>query len=390
MSESVHDSGRLPRRCNMNIRCCLCVSKTGVRSLQSPSCPKRKSLVDWLFESLCSINGLQFSDKPGRWRNGLFLFIWCCVSTFRTWFAISKVYVVFLVNKEVIGLAKIMMVFGGCALTLTTTYNSFVFVRKGESMRKLLRSEGRSLRDFLLPTIFVILNNASPLWVLGSSNYYEGTVAVIYMLCDTITMSGFFCVYTDILESIFQRHENILLSVQSLPKQAESSIVVKKWQARRIIRETNALFAVILSMYYIQAPLIFVIGLAQTMEQTSKLGDSCMILLVLCSFVGLLWLGAIRCSAIASACCGTEHVFAEAIDSCDSICRRCQKQHLRVLAYREDWDSLKMAFFSQNAPNLVGYLVTCMTCVAVVLQFDIKVVRNMANWSSQMRGNSTT
>lgn len=349
--------------------------------------PQGRTLVDHVLNVVCLLTGFQVHGKEKPWQGFLRKFVWLCVSVVYLWLSFERSLKTVANSSGPASLIAVTLHLNECLYALTTVYVTFVFIDRRECVATLMQKNGRRLRDFFIP-----LSSVMPFYILEIFFTGDSCVQCVLFRASSVyamtIMSRFFLIYTDILENFRRLHQDILNIVQGLGvpgNRRSGSLVEKKWRLRELLQKTNSLFAWILAAYYIQMVLTTVVGLSSIFGTVSRFNSGALLLLGLALLVLQFCVLAMKSSTCIRLNQEAENVISKKSDSCSSICSRCQEKHLRLLRYREEWDSLKVACFTHGVPNLLSYAVTCVTCVAVLLQFDFRVVESLSKLATEGR-----
>lgn len=361
----------------MSNACAICVLKKVTCAASSIGGVRQpKVATDRVFDVLCAVNGLQVCGSQSKWQNYILKLVWLCVSTLYCTAIVKNRLEEFLAAKQKLNLTWIVGRINEFYFVLTSLHATFIFVTRRESIVSLLKTGNRRVRDVVLPWV-TMLPYIVMVIVFGTAENLIRRVALVHAL---IMTAGFNLVYTDILEN----NRALLRDVSRCVERLElSSVARKKWHVREQIQKTNDSLAWLLSGYYVQILVGIVLSFTDTLAETKSYDAGYMSFGALLSFMFQIFLLAYGSSACASLCQKTEGSFSKLIDISDAACEKCQGKYLRVLKFREEWDSLKVGCFSQNVPNFLSFLITCITCVAVLLQFDFKVMGILSRLASQ-------
>lgn len=344
-----------------------------------------KTVVDRIFRALCFINGLHVGAKPRRWQTIPYKLIWLCTAILHIG-VVSKTMLEYSVTTEdKPSLTVLLERANDCLYVVTNLYVVFVFITKRDLINTLLQTRNRRFSDLVIPLAAMLPYTAS------ASIFLTGDETVQQLLLEACTehgnliMTGFNLLYTDVLRNNHELLQDILRSVRELEL---NNLTEKKWHVREQIRKTNDIFAWILSAYYLQILVAIVLSFGGTLSQETEFGPGCVIFLALSSFMLQHWRFASTSSDCISKCHEAEINFSKLVDRADTVCETCQMRYFRLLHFRGEYDSLRVGCFSQNTPNFLSYLITCITCLAVVLQFDFKVMGAMTKLAERNHGSS--
>ena len=366
-------------------RCDLCAVKWDIDGPGTPNvAPKEKTRADRLFQVLCLIVGLQVHGKQKKWQNRLSKVAWFGVSILCVSPVLQEAFHVLVVQSGPVSLTVVIANLNYCLFTFANVFATFVFVSKREIVVPLLQKNGRKLEDVLCPLLRMAPNLISPAVCQSSgTENSEDLYARVSLAFGVAITTGFLLIVADVLIELSKLHQDLLSSIEVIGKGRPGSLVRKKWHLREQLQQSNDLFAWILSIFYFQVVLSAVLTLSLSLGESPQFDSYLLGLSALIGLTSQIWSLASKSSACLRMCDEAENLFSKFVDTNNTICRRCQVKHFRLLRYRDEWDAVKVACFTQSVPNFLRYMVTCITCVAVVLQFDFKVVGTLSELASK-------
>lgn len=267
-------------------------------------------------------------------------------------------------------LAEVTSEVGGFTYVLSGFFAMLVLARRSENIRILLRSDGRCFRDVIFPVLL-----ASPFIVSGfrkiaMKNRFASICTEVLCMHPHLTLVSFFIIYGDILSNLTRRNLRILKSIRE--EQYMSHSIAAKWEVRDGIREMNSLFTSTLALCYIEFFVAVVFLFAKLVGQTLSITDKLWLLVNASGIVLQLYLFSRMSSKFTSISLETEyHLLKRSLLE--------TSPEVMVFRFREEWDVPRCAVFAQSVPNFLRYLASTVTCVAVILQFDFKVLGEIAD-----------
>ena len=365
----------------MDSRCDVCAPKK--RSHHEKPVERnlsREGIIDLAFRAICLLNGLQVSGKQGVLGGLLLKLVWLGLSTlYAVTFILCKLREFRDENHE-LSLTRIVREINLFGFILTSLYGWFVFLTKQERIVRLLRTGNRRMIDLAMPCIsmspYILLAAISCDWTASPVTVIQ-RVGLIHCM---VIGAGFFLVYTDILENNRALFQEISRSVDELEL---SSVAEKKWLARDQIQKTNDLFAWILSAFLVQIPTTIALTFTDLLRGVNFNAFGPYGFLGLFTLTLQLFELARRSTACVSLRRETSMGFARIAETTDVICAACQSKFIRILEFSEECDSLKVGHFPLSVANFLSFLISSIACVAVILQFDFRVMGALSKMASQ-------
>ena len=349
-----------------------------MKSSQQPSEAVRFSarLSSVVFRFVCSCHGLDLGFPRIRVVGIAF---WLVVSA-------SYPFTVLLyfrhqthLTQDEVSLSDVMAAVGGIVYIVSTLASVNAFIVKHKKVERLLRSDPTAPED-----VFVSMLCSAPFFVtcIGVISRAKDVVLLIgYMNYVSFDFSkiAFFIIYANVSSSLLARLGRLNKVIQRAGMRRDY-LTREKLSIREDIMTVNSIFARYLSLHYVQLFVDVVFDFAAVMGDLLRNYEKAFLLASLCTRMIMLHQAARKGSLIISQCLDTEfQLWALGIDRPDVHKSATLWETMRVFRFREEWDTLKVACFTSSSANFFRYLSTVVTCVAVVMQFDFKVLRTMTN-----------
>lgn len=331
--------------------------------------------ADRVFWVLCTITGLCFESRRNSYSRIL------CIFGLIVTAAVSFCSLPWWFYKEgtLTSSSSVILLAGVISKTVTLRWK-ILFIREYDSFEFILRSRGRRSTDLLpflsplfpkLVLTFKILSEATTWWV----PFCEMT-----HLFYTFSMSSFLMLYADAITKILGIQNDLMLSLENLDSSSDAdSLIPRKWLIRDLTAKVNALFARFMVVFYFKllttVILLFNLIALQTSESTELYLTYVWIIAALLQIL----LTVRKCSTVNTNNLRLEsYVFKLAYEESRGI----DANFLSVFRVREEFDDLKVGTFTIDIQNFLKYLTFCVTIVAIVLQFDYRIVRQLNNSNS--------
>lgn len=249
------------------------------------------------------------------------------------------------------------------------------FMLNNDSFDYVLQVSGRRLRD-----IFPLLLCLCPYLILNFvaiSQFADRSLQlgrIVFVLYDFSRMN-FLMLYNDALIKILKIQIELKVSIATpMTATSRDEISSRKWLIRDLITKVNDLFALPLIMFYLHFLTMVVCFFCDFFGQSSELNELSVIMAsVLCDIFQALSL-VNKCSTVAAHNAELEgYVFKQTLSKDGD--ELVDADFLAVFRLREECDFLRVASFTIDIRSFLKYLTFCVTLVAIVLQFDYKVVR---------------
>lgn len=267
------------------------------------------------------------------------------------------------------------------ALSLSSMFS---MIRRHEKIERLIRKSGRSSKDVLSFVIILV-----PCFIREAAAGFEhGTIlfSLIVISFISLEVSATICmmIYYDTVKNLLNDLRLLDVALERPPRDLRE-LMSDKWRNRDRIGALNAIFATPLCLGYAQIFLSTIFTLAFSIGNTTDLREMFLRVSGYLCYVFLYFLLAREASCIKTQCLET-HSKLLRCSITDSPLAHSAADAERHFRFDQDLDSLRIGCFDQSVSNYMRFLSVVTTCVAVVLQFDYKVVRTINKLSGQMAG----
>ena len=255
----------------------------------------------------------------------------------------------------------------------------FSVMREHDKLEALLQRHGRSFRDIIAPLLGLIVE------LTGSALNFTGPLANLpataYMITDVLR-AVFFMIYTDIIRGLSRSQEQAL-KLLSTPCGFKDAIA-EKWSIRNRINVVNSIFGRTLPAYYLLSSTIAIFTVSRAIMTSDPLSPLHAVLMVitLLSLMFQLFVLAYRSDALKRQSLEIEYDLLKRIRPHSDQNSRLLEL-LVVFRFRDDWDNLQIGCFVHDLGNYVKFLASLVTFIAVILQFDYRVVRDFSTMTKE-------
>lgn len=345
-----------------------------------PGKVETSSILNLIFSVGCLLLGVRSPSLKKHWVDRVFLFLWTILLIAALYSVPREAYEFFSATPRPEGLCLTLIEVYYVVLSLTAFF-TVVWVRVNrENIEPMLRKRGRGLSDVLLPLTVAAMELAWPIYS-AFHNSRETTYRMSLRMVLKLTPLVSFLILMDLIAVVTHDQREILRSLREFNLNFHA-LTAKKWRIREVIRVANSTFAQIFLVTYIQSFIlvIFVLGnaISGVLSGTTGVLASALLLSIMVLMIVL----AKKCSSFYALCIETDQLLLEGIRS-SKLCRSCHADLSSVLRFNEAWDTFKLGCFTHSSENFLKFLATGLTCVAISLQFDIRVIRALNALSSQ-------
>lgn len=339
-----------------------------------------RTFADVFFQVLLAFYGLQTSSAPRRWITLVSSLFWITMVTVFP-FGDPKDAVVRLISagSSRLSLSELMGNFGVISYSIMAVYSVFLLTRRHKEIEPLLQRSGRSMTYVLQFVVFI-----APITVFSILPIYSNMGVSVQLKCLTfllfyVSTVAFQLVYEDVVENLVKSHARLRVSLM-FPKLSWSTLTSEKWRIRDQTRDINSVFSFPLTIFYLQLLWVTVYHIGEIIERKQTLLNA--FLLGLCGFL-------IVAQILRLACCSSEVIKLCLEQESELLRRLCRDATLtntenaaiKLMQFREEWDSLRVGCFVHSLANFLRFVSVLTTCVAVVLQFDFRVMRKISSSS---------
>lgn len=264
--------------------------------------------------------------------------------------------------------AKITSDLGGFLFLGFGFYAASVIMGCRVDIQDLLQKSGRRVQHIALPALCALPAVAYAAETFASGRGLVPKITEVLCMHTKFTMISFFMIYTDMLATLQHRNREILESIQA-GHNSDCSIPAK-WKLRDAIGTMNCIFGRTLALFYIES-FMAAIHTFSTLGGSSH--DSRERVVLLSNVVGIvlqLLVLAVNSSALVATSLRCEYHLSKVFRPDSSI-------ELLVFKLRDEWDLPKVGYVFLNVSNFLKFLASAVTCIAVILQFDHRVLRKL-------------
>lgn len=295
---------------------------------------------------------------------------------------------------QVSSLAKVTRSVNDCISLATIVYTLWLIMLKRPKILDLLKRSNQTWITHVVFTLigipFVAVNIKLCMdgYFAGNSHQIIRNICIIGMhhLRTFLLM-----VYLEITSSL-KEHCRLLHSASMKPLVKMETLVIEKWAIRDEIHMCNSLFAMPLSLLYVQIFLRIIVSLNYLFTGTLHI-EPFVYIVGQAFYLTEVFIVAQRSSELTAYIYNVErNVFQKSrkillgaicLTPSDDLPLQCE-----VLCFNEKWDSLRVGFYVHSQGTFVAFLVTSVTCIAVVLQFDFKIVQIIKDLADRVGENT--
>lgn len=260
--------------------------------------------------------------------------------------------------------------------------------------------EGNRAHDWMPKIVFILLSLLTIvvyIWlatVFYFRRSYNQCLTFIFYLHRLLVRIFLIFIYLETL-SVLEYQCRFLLALSRGGGNKVHNLIVHKWLIRSAITALNKLFALPLVFTYLQ----FVIG-SVILINRGIAGKMRLRLWIYAASIGCLlamtYMMACRCVRIVNILIDVERQVLRQLGSYHwfdgmpfAIKQPPQTYSLyqwKILCFDEKWDSLRIGFFVHGQQTFASFLATCVTSLAVIMQFDYKVISVVNNLAWEYGG----
>lgn len=327
-----------------------------------------------VFRFACACHGLKTGFPKVRISGLIVWFIVAATSPFTV--SLYFLHMTFL-SEDQPGLSDVTGAIGAFNFMLSEFAAMFAFIFKHETVERLLQIDVRNGGDVLFPMICSIPFFITCASIINRMDNDAVMIGYANYVGFELSMTVFFMVHSNVSESILAQ----LKELHELTRKADVSwnhLLLEKLRIREQMALANSIFARPLAFYHIQVFIAVVFDFASIMGHTMHIHEKSLLMASLFAYLIVLAYAARKGSTILSQCVETEfQIWKLVVSRADLRQTGRQSEVIGIFRFREEWDTLQVASLTLTSRNFLVFLSTVVTCVAVVLQFDYKVVRTI-------------
>lgn len=336
-----------------------------------------RTFSDSVFHVVLAIHGLKSRFTPRRWMRLASVVFWLTALMFFPYSAPLFVYDKVVLKKR-LSLSQITTSFSAVSFSCFSSYSALLLRWKHTEIEPLLRKRGRTVRNVPLFLMLII-----PELILDyvKAPRERGFVACISFY--TYTLQYFstlvtFMIYNDLADELILKLSKLCIAVRDSGPNNE--LIRTRWGYRDQIRRINSIFALPLCLFYMQMLLTTIHVTADLILQDLAYSVVFLTTLSYACIVFQLLFVAYKASNVRAMSEEIGRQFLKrANQSRDTA--TIDATAIRALVFDEDRDSLRVGCYTHSLPNFLRFVSVMTTCVAVVLQFDFRVVRTISDLS---------
>lgn len=340
---------------------------------------ERETVADRVHRCICVLNGLFSGTLRSLRLRVISSLMWCTSAVlWLCWFSWS-------LNRDIlqaaerVSLIQIVSALQGILDIVNVLYVRLLFLRKNGEFEFSLQARGRSLRDLGPHMVSIACMAVLNVQKFIAATQHFGRVGSISYFLLSATARSSFLLYNYAMNDILGAQLQLKNAVKSGVRLDSKYIVSQKWKIRKRIRDVNGMFATPLAIYQARVPVTLIYLFWQAVDKGNTNLTKMFLFMFQCTFLNHLFVLSRKSSTLVAGGTGIEVHFMKQVPDQNVL---HHVNLLGVLRFREEWDVLQVAGFSLSTPNFLRYVGFCMTCVAVVLQFDYRIVRALNRLSS--------
>lgn len=337
-----------------------------------------------IFSLLCLLVGLNLEDTSSPRASRLYIIIYCFI-------CLASVYpVMILLQRDVtLGMSSATL---ALLIHVLASYLGMFFILKITSFNRLDLLgllEGVTGQHWSRILAYLILN--IPTLVLYTffiakkytMSRYAEALGTSFLTYTVIVRLIFHVIFFEAAFIIEMRCKSLLEALNS-EKMALNDLMKKKWLTRKAIADFNRIFAIPLAVMYSQVTSGCVVMVSSVVMVASVPVTLACVSSEVCLLITA-YIVANRGSRLMTLLADIERCFLHRLNRADLQDRLAEHMHkqkwccasiqMKVIGFDEKWDSLKVGCFVLSQRTFISYLATSVTCVAVGMQFDYKIVR---------------
>lgn len=327
------------------------------------------SATDVLFRIMCAIHGVHTGFEKNRLLQGFTVLFWFAsqvfsslptqIETLREDFATSQ-------KGEVV--YKFVDFMQSFVFTATILYSIIRFVMCHDEFEAMLQRDRRHFRDVALHIFCNTVFLAAYVAFLAKSDSIGSVLSATLYSFLQIPCLSFFLMYNDAIYGLHSRQENIL-SLTTNIRAHRQKIMAEKRDLRRLIKRANKFFRFPMTSYYALNFIWMVFSVVKVAKINYSYYETLSLFLCQVSFLIQLFKIVADSSSLNDKCRDTEQKLLEQLQDTATQDKECLKELLLVVRFRKDWDALQVGYTSMRNSHFLNFVITNVTCTAVVLQF---------------------
>lgn len=275
------------------------------------------------------------------------------------------------------GVSVFSMFFGNCIFIASIVLFAVQIIRKHDEIELFIRDDGSRPGRWLLQLAYT-----TPWALLGVRKgfFAQDTMGVVnefYYALVHYSLMVFFLASSDAVINVKKAHANLLDLTADIDANLEL-IRRLKWELRDRVQSINDIFSWTWGMHcgLLFNSTIFVV--VEVMDEDLSFPDKIVLLMANFSSLLRLYRLAAESSSLKELCLKAESKVLNATQASGSDrAEGIPGTFLSTIAFREDWDILRNGCFPLELTSFLSLLIYNVTCTAVVLQFDYRVLQSL-------------
>lgn len=330
---------------------------------------------DWVFRCACLLHGVRTSTARKCWQDLITLPFWI-LQIVAVGFVLP--FYVFKIVSGRLGPFSLcdVIILGFYVFTTLVMIATALSIRlRRQTLEPLLRVNGRRFGNVAPPLVCTLIELTGFVYFFPERPNASDMIVTLFNVVLRLTKMTFFLIYMDLSMSLTNGQTYILRTLQtSRPKLG--ALAAKEWELRDRVQIINSALRQILLTTYLESFLIVITLLGHLISQVISPPKLILTLIFLLDNVLLLLALAQECSSFYGVCVETDQLMLRDLRRA-KMCRSCHSDISAILRFHEGWDTLKLGCFTHSVENFMKFLGTSLTCVAIALQFDFRVIRSL-------------
>ena len=332
------------------------------------------TIWDSVFRCGCSFYGVSSASVGRTWWNRVSLAFWIVQLVLTLYICPRRILKSFAGAHEPESLCASIIAVHTAVYPAVGLYTVFWTRHNRENLQPLLARNGRRFGSVALPILSGMPELAfhvhKLLWTPRS------VCRVFWSTVLTQCSITFFLIYMDLIDTVTRDQRQLLYWVQR-PALNYRVLVTMKWSIRDRIRRSNEMFAQIFLMNYLVNFFIAIYVLGRVILRDVELNTYLFLFTILLFSFVQLYASARRCSMFKTLCEDTDQALLKQFRSCDDGYSSLHANLSAVFRFHDAWDEFKLGCFSHSVQNFLKFLMSGLTCIAIILQFDYNVIRTL-------------
>lgn len=219
--------------------------------------------------------------------------------------------------------------------------------------------------------------------MLVSSESVTAMVSNLCLLFLDIPAATFLTAYLDVLNNIVGNSECLTECARN-PELSLDNLLSKKWELRDQVRKSNKFFSVATFFYYSQANFAILISFGDIMGRNLDSMTGVLVTSNTIAYLITLLVLARKSSRLETHAIELENRVRRRL-FWENSSTRCEVDIIPAFNFREEWDCLRVGCFAHNDGNFWRFISFLITSVAVILQFDYKVIRTITSLANILK-----